>query len=97
MLFKINNLLTKNQYCFISVKLTEVQLTKCSKCWYNELNNKKCVYIIYIDFAKAVDVVSHEKLLYRLKLYGISNKIIKWCYTFLSNRSQIIRVENCFL
>ena len=32
---KSNNLLTKIQYGFISGKLT-----KCLKCWYNELNNK---------------------------------------------------------
>ena len=60
------------------------------------MNNTKCVDIIYIDFAKAFDVVSHEKLLFKLKSYGISNKIIKWFYNLLSNRSQITRVENYF-
>ena len=94
---KSNNVLTKYQYGFISGKSTELKLTlKCLKFWYNELNNKKCVDIIYIDFAKAFDVVSHEKLLFKLKSYGISNKIIKWFYNFLSNRSQITRVENSF-
>ena len=93
---KSNNSLTKNQYGFISGKSTELQLTKCLKSWYNVLNNIKFVNIIYIDFAKAFDVVSHEKLLYKLKLYGISNKIIKWFYYLLSNRSQITRVENSF-
>ena len=48
---KSNNLLTKYQYGFISGKSTELQLTKCLKFWYNELNNKKCVDIIYFDFA----------------------------------------------
>ena len=79
------NLITKFQYGFISGKSTELQLTKCLKFWYNELNNKKCVDIIYIDFEKAFDVVSHEKLLFKLKSYGISNKIIKWFYNFVSN------------
>ena len=60
------------------------------------MNNKKCVDIIYIDFAKAFEVVSHEKLVFKLKLYGISNKIIKWFYNCLSNRSQIAWVENYF-
>ena len=50
------------------------------------MNNTKCVDIIYIDFSKAFDVVSHEKLLFKLKSYGISN--------FLSNRYQITRVSN---
>ena len=65
---KYNNLLTKYQYGFISGKSTELQLTKYLKCWYNELNYKKCVDIIYniyiyiyiyiyIDFGKAFDVV----------------------------------------
>ena len=36
-----------------------------------------CIYNIYIDFSKAFGVVSHVKLLYKLKSYGISNKIIK--------------------
>ena len=61
------------------------------------MNNTKCVDIIYIDFAKAFAVVSHEKLLFKLKSYGISNKIIKWFCNLLSNRSQITRVENSFL
>ena len=33
-----------------------------------------CRYNIYIDFSKAFDVVSHEKLLFKLKSYGISIK-----------------------
>ena len=57
---KSHNLLTKNQYGFISGKSTELQLTKCIKSWYSELNNTKCVDIIYNDFAKAFDVFSHE-------------------------------------
>ena len=62
------------------------------------MNNKKYVDIIYIyiDLSKAFDVVSYDKLLYKLKSYGISNKIINWFYNFLSNRSQITRVENSF-
>ena len=83
---KSNNLSTKNQYGFISGKSTELQLTKCLKCWYNELNNKKYVDIIYIDFSKALDVVSHEKLLYKLKSYVMSNNC---CIFFLSNLSFI--------
>ena len=96
MYLKSKNLLTKYQYGFISGKSTELQLTKCLKFWYNELNNKKCVDIIYIDFSKAFDVVSREKLLFKLKSYGISNKIIKWFYNLLFNRSQITWIKNSF-
>ena len=58
------------------------------------MNNEKCVDIIYIYFSKAFDVVSHEKIVYKLKSYGISIKIIKSFHNILSNISQITRVEN---
>ena len=45
---KSDNLFFLNQYDFISVKSTELQLEKCLKLWYNELNNKKYIDIIYI-------------------------------------------------
>ena len=57
---KSNNLLTTKSIWVISGKSTEIQLIKYSKCWLNELNNTKCVDIIYIYFEKAFDVVSHE-------------------------------------
>ena len=66
------------------------------KMLYNKLNIKKCVDKIYIHFIKYVDVVPLEKLLYKLKSYGISNKIIKWFYNFVYNKSQITRVDNYF-
>ena len=48
---KSYNLLIQYQYSFISGKSTELQLTKCLKLLNNELNNTKCIDIIYVDFA----------------------------------------------
>ena len=93
---KSNNLLTKYKYGFISGKSTELQLTKCLKCWYNELNNTKCVDIIYIDFAKAFYVVSHDKLLFKLKSYGISNKIINGFIIFYRIDLKLHRLKILF-
>ena len=43
---------------------------------------RKSVTIAYIDFAKAFDTVSHPKLLYRLKQYGIDGCLLKWIESF---------------
>ena len=48
--------------------------------------------LLDIDFAKAFDTVSHSKLLYRLKLYGIDGCLLKWIERFLSGRSHTTRV-----
>ena len=48
---------------------------------------------IYIDFAKAFDNVSHERLLSKLKSHGINGKVLEWIKAFLSNRRQIVNVN----
>jgi len=34
--------------------------------------------LIFLDFAKAFDMVSYNGILFKLKFYGFSNKIIKF-------------------
>ena len=42
--------------------------------------------IIYLDFKKAFDQVSHKRLAVKLESYGITSKLLKWISCFLSNR-----------
>ena len=46
--------------------------------------------IIYFDFKKAFDSVSHNKLLTKLRAYGISGDLFDWIEAFLSNRKQAV-------
>jgi len=50
---------------------------------------------VYIDLAKAFDTVLHEKLLYRLKSYGIDGNLLSWLRNFLVGRTHCTRVGNC--
>jgi len=46
--------------------------------WTLSVQNKKCVTVAYIDFSRAFDIVSHEKLFIRLMAYGIQNDLLCW-------------------
>jgi hypothetical protein len=59
------------------------------------LNNKQSVDVIYIDFQKACDTVSHSKLILKLESYRISGALLRWIKVFLSNRTQVIKISNC--
>ena len=48
---------------------------------------------IYLDFAKAFDAVPHQRFINELNSYGIVGNISNWITAFLSNRSQIVRVN----
>ena len=46
--------------------------------------------IIYVDYAKAF--VSHEKLLLKLRSYGIAGSLIEWIKYFITNRTQVVYI-----
>ena len=53
----------------------------------------KCeVDVVYIDFRKAFDTVSHDRLLQKLKVAGISGTIWRWFQAYLKQRYQCVEV-----
>jgi len=56
------------------------------------IENKDPIDIIYLDFRKAFDSVPHERLLTKLKTYGITRNVLEWIRMFLSGRTQRVKV-----
>ena len=56
------------------------------------MHNKKCsqIDIAILDFSKAFDMVPHNGLLSKLKLYGIDEKIWQWIYNFLKTGNSVV-------
>ena len=49
--------------------------------------------IVYLDFKKAFDSVLHQRLLIKLKGYGMTNKCLNWISSFLSVQHQRVVVK----
>ena len=60
------------------------------------LEDKSQADIIFLDFAKAFDKVSHLGLLGKDNYYGIRGHTFKWIESFLSNRSQQVVIDGHF-
>ena len=88
-----NNLLSKHQHGFIKNRSTLTCLLSSLKNWLSSLDLAKSTDAIYIDFAKAFDTVTHEKLLHKLTSYGIRGKLHLWISAWLSNRTQSVCIE----
>ena len=83
-----NNVLLSEQHGFRSKLSTITQLINTTTDWANNLNNKGQTDIIFLDFSKVFDKISHKFLLSKLHYYGIGNPPLCWIDTFLSNRTQ---------
>ena len=89
-----NNLFPSNQHGFICNRSTLTQhlnfFNHLTKIQTNKLNSD----IVYIDFSKAFDKISHSKLIYVLSHYKINSTIINWIKNYLHDRTQSTVVEN---
>ena len=57
------------------------------------MNIGHSVDVITVDFVKAFDSISHNKLLFKLKMYGICGKIHTWIIEFLINRLFNVKIK----
>jgi len=57
------------------------------------LNNSGQVDVVFIDFAKAFDLVDHTIFLTKLYQYGVRGSLLEWCRDYLTDRQQ--RVVSC--
>jgi len=90
-----NSLLSSLQHGFRKNHSTNTQLLECWNKWSDSCDRGVSVDVIYLDFAKAFDKVCHSKLLFKLESCGLSGDLLDWCRSFLSNRSQSVRVGKC--
>ena len=90
-----NNLIFKYQSAFRENHSTETALIKLTDELLFNMDNDKLTGMISIDFKKAFDLISHEILLQKLQMYGLSDSAVKWFHSYLSDRQQCMKVNGC--
>ena len=89
-----HKLITRQQHGFLARHSTCSQLLECINDWSLALRNRHVVDVVYFDFAKAFDTVSHTKLIHKLSGYGIYGSLLNIISNFLSGRSQRVVLPN---
>ena len=93
---KKNKLLSPKQFGFLSGRSTTLQLLQVLDKWTSILDRGGAIDVIYFDFMKAFDKVSHGRLLQKLRSYGINGKLHSWIGAFLSDRKQRVTVNGSY-
>ena len=84
------------QHGFRQKRSCITQLLEVMEDLTNMIENRNTIDIIYLDFRKAFDTVPHERLLLKLKSYGISGNLLIWIKQFLNDRTQKVKVGKEF-
>ena len=88
-----HKILTDCQHGFRARRSCETQLVTLCHEIAESLNKNKQTDMIILDFSKAFDRVPHQRLLIKLRHYGIQGTTFKWIQSFLSSRNQQVVVD----
>jgi hypothetical protein len=94
--FLLSDHIDKEQYGFLARRSTTLQMLVCNEEWTKLMDDNERVDIIYLDFKKAFDSVSHKALLYKLSMYGLSGPVLLWIEAFLTDRRQSVFIGDSY-
>ena len=88
-----SGLLSNVQFGFCKGRSCVTQLLVTINEWMKSLDGNVPVDAIYLDFSKAFDTVPHERLIQKLRSYGIGGNLLSWVQDFLRDRTQYVTVN----
>ena len=89
-----NNIMSKNQYGFQKGKNINKLLAYFTDHLNQNLSKGLHSLVLFVDFSKAFDTLSHDKLLSVLSSYGVRGKCYDWFKDYLFNRSYSVKIQN---
>lgn len=93
---KTNNLLTEFQFGFRDDCNSENCFYRLSDFLRVGINNNKYILLLFVDLTKAFDSIDRSILMRKLYKYGIAGIAHSWINSYLSERKQIVSINNTY-
>lgn len=90
------NLINSSQHGFIQKRSCLTNLLDFLNFTHRSVDAGEAVDVIYLDFSKAFDKVPHNRLLSKIKAYGIGDCLVSWIRNWLENRSQRVMFNGSY-
>ena len=70
-------------------------VVRCStlKFLLSEIHQHRLSGMVFVDLRKAFDVVDHQLLLTKLRLYRVSDPSLSWFESYLCGRQQFVSID----
>lgn len=90
----LNNLSVK-QHGFLKGRSTTSNLLEFSNFLLSNIESGFQIDVLFTDFSKAFDRIQHNILIKKICGFGIHSSMLKWIWSYLTNRSQFVQINNC--
>lgn len=94
--FKVTNIIHETQSGFRPKHSCHTALTRLIETWLKDIDSGNYIGTVYLDLQKAFDMVDHDILIHKLKLYHFSNQSLKFFRSYLSERKQRVKSRDKF-
>ena len=84
--------LNQNHHSYRKGHSTTTTLLQLSDAVFEGVNMNKITTLVTVDQSSAFDVISHDTLLEKLKLYNWGTAAVNWIKSYLSSRSDYVQI-----
>ena len=95
-LLESHQVLNDAQFGFRTKRSTTSLLLSAVDDWASHLNKQLTTHCVFLNFAKAFDSVPHQRLLLKLKAFGVHGTMLQWFSSFLTTRQQRVVINGCY-
>ena len=88
-----NKLLNLSQHGFMPKRSCQTNLLEFLDKITQILDEGKAADIVYFDYSKAFDKISHSKLIKKLDSHGIKGNVQRWISEWLKDRKQWVEIN----
>ena len=83
----VHGVLSHAQHGFVKGRSVCTNMLESLNDWTINIQARDQTTVVYIDFRKAFDVVTHNKLFAKLQSYNITGSVLLWLQRFFSGRT----------
>ena len=87
-----NSLLSQNQFGYRNKRSTELATALLTDSIRKAGDNGLLTGAVFLDLSKAFDTLGHDRLLEKLKSYGVKGLAFNWFADYLFQRSQVVKL-----
>ena len=94
--FTRNQIFHPNLHGYRQNRSTQTAMIQMYDRWVKAANHGQVSGVVLLDLSAAFDLVDHQLLEDKLKVYGVDPNFLEWIRSYLTDRQQAVWIDHCY-